>query len=178
MRRRGLAVTVGIVALCSSGIASASRGQIRDERGDAQAAWDILSITADNGPRTLRIKMNYRGRLRPHHTPLGLLANIGIDTGSPASSTYQADFTIDMLRGSTSDTPDRLVLNRRFKRVRCTGLRLRVQNQPGVLDFSLPQRCLGSKAGRIRVMDYTYSPRGAPDKADYVEEWSAWIPRS
>lgn len=173
----GAAVAIGLLAFGSSDAAWANRGAIHDARGDAKRSWDILRLTADNGSRSLRIKMIYSGRLRPHHTSQGLLANVGIDTGTPEPSTYLPDFSIDMLRGSTV-TPNRLHFNRGLKRIACRGLRMRVQNQPGVLEFVVPQRCLGARAGRVRITGYTYSPRGAADEADYLERWSAWIQRS
>jgi len=175
--RAGVLVVLALTAASSAaGVASADRGNLRDARGDAQAPWDILSIAVDNGSRSLRIKMAYRGRLRPAHTSQGLLANIGIDTGAPARSIYGADFTIDMLRGSTT-TPNRLHLVRGYKRASCPGLRLRVRSQPGLLSFVVPQRCLGTSAGRVRVTGHTYSPRGAADEADYLERWGGWIAR-
>lgn len=176
MRLRALAILVGALASGAIDVAWAGQGTLRDARGDAKPAWDGLAIRIGNGPSTLRLRMTYAGRLRPMHTSLGLLANIDLDTGAPNSSTYMPDFTVDMLRGSTS-TPNRLQLHRNNKRVPCKGLRVRVRLEPGVLDFSVPQRCLGSRAGRVRITAFTYSPRGAPDEADYLDAWSAWVHR-
>lgn len=177
MKRGVLAVALSALVLGATGVASAGSGAVRDPRNDAKASWDILRISVDNGSRSLRIKMIYRGRLRTRHTPQGLLANIAIDTGTN-SSRFEGEFSIDMLRGSTGPVPDRLVLNNRaYERIPCKNLRVRVQTDPGVLDFVLPQTCLGAQAGRVRVGGHTYSPRGAADEADYLEKWSQWIRR-
>lgn len=175
-----VAVLAGATAVLSfGGVAGADRGAIRDARGDAKAPWDITKIFVRNGRRTLRIQVVYRGRLRPKHTAQGLLTAISLDMNAPADSTYDRDFEIDMLRGSGNPRiPNRLQLvGASYRRVPCRGLRLRARYRRGRLVFRVPQRCFGSRAGRVRVRGHTYSPRGAPDEADYIRRWSRWVKR-
>jgi hypothetical protein len=157
--------------------AQGDQGVLKDARGDAKPAWDLTRLVADNGLRTLRIQVHYRGRLRPKYG-LGLLTNVGIDLGYPAESTYDGDFTVDMLRGSPDpQAPNRFDLVRSvdYHVVRCPGLQLRVRYGQGLLEFVIPQSCFGSLSGRARLSAHTYTPRGTPDKADSIDYWGPWI---
>ena len=168
-----------LALLFAAASAPADRGTLKDPRGDAKAPWDITKLVADNGGSKLRIQVHYRGRLHPKYG-LGLLTYVGIDMGDPSDSVYTPDFAVDMLRGSPDpQAPNRFELVRYsdydVATVRCDGLQLRARYGRGLLEFVIPQSCFGALAGRLRLTAYTYTPRGAVDKADYVRHWGAWI---
>jgi hypothetical protein len=170
---------LGLATLLPAALAQAEQGTLRDARGDAKAPWDITRVVADNGETKLRVEVHYRGRLRPKHG-LGLLTQIGIDTGDPAESVYDQDFVIDMLRGSPDPrAPNRFELVRFVgydaHTVHCNGLQLRTRYGQGLLEFVVPQDCFGASAGPVRLTGYTYTPRGAPDEADYIRYWGPWL---
>jgi hypothetical protein len=172
-------LVLGVATLWPPTLAQAEQGAVRDARGDAKAPWDITRVVADNGESKLRIQVHYRGRLRPKHG-LGLLTQIGIDVGDPAESVYDRDFVIDMLRGSPDpQAPNRFELVRYVgydvRTVRCGGLQLRTRDGQGLLEFVVPQDCFGALAGPMRLTGYTYTPRGAPDEADYIRYWGPWL---
>lgn len=157
--------------------AAAQKRVLQQPRGDAKAPWDITKITVVNGKRKLYVRLDYRGSLRIKPIT-GFLVNVSLDLGSPATSEYDADYTISLLRGSTDPkAPNRFQLNRDFEPVSCRGKRARVRPQQGIVAFWIPQRCFGAKAGRVRITGYTYRPRGEPSEADYLDGWSRWIKR-
>jgi hypothetical protein len=165
------------VLLFLAAVARADRGVVRDPRGDARASWDITRVVVDNGERKMRVQVHYRGPLRPGYG-LGLLTNVALDLGSPSDSIYSGDFSIDMLRGSPDPrAPNRFDLVRQddYEIVRCEGLQLRVRYGRGLLEFVVPQSCFGEFAGRVRLNAYTYTPRGAADRADYIRFWGPWV---
>lgn len=160
--------------------ALAAKGVVRDARGDARAPWDITKVTVHNSDTTLRIRIDYRGGLRIGRGEW-FLVNMDIDVGYPADSIYDGDFTIDMLRGSSDpSTPDRLILYAQtlggdVYQMSCKKLRLRMRKRAGVVEFIIPQSCFSGGTGRVRVAGHSYFPRGMPDQADYIENWSRWI---
>lgn len=177
MTGRFLILVACVVLALPAARAQADQGVLKDARGDAKPAWDLTRLVADNGLRKLRIQVHYRGHLRPKYG-LGLLTNVQIDLGYPGESVYDGDFTVDMLRGSPDPrTPNRFDLVRSvdYHVVRCPGLQLRARYGQGLLEFVIPQRCLGSLSGRTRLSAYSYTPRGASDKADYIDYWGPWI---
>jgi hypothetical protein len=171
---------IAVLALASADSALGAKGVVRDARGDARAPWDITKITVHNSKSNLRIRIDYRGRL---HVGRGeaLLVNVRLDTGFPAESTYEGDFTIDMLRGSSDPSaPDRLhlyaeTLSGSPYRMNCKGLSLRMRKRTGIVEFAVPQSCFSAGAQRLRIAGHSYLPRAAPDQADYIETWSRWI---
>lgn len=175
---RCLLLTAGLL-LYPAAVATADRGMVKDPRGDARAPWDITRVMVDNGVQKMRVQVHYRGALRPRYG-LGLLTNVSLDLGSPSDSIYSGDFSIDMLRGSSDPrAPNRFDLVRQdsFEVVHCDGLQLRALYGRGLLEFVVPQSCFGELAGRVRLNAYTYTPRGAADRADYIRYWGPWIPQ-
>jgi hypothetical protein len=167
------AAAMTTAVLVSPASAEAARATIRDARGDADARWDFTRIRVDNGRRRLRVEIFYRGALR---TSTGFLADVGFDLGSPASSPYIPDYTADLLmnwRGS----PDRRQLIRGTRHVQCKGFRIDVRARRGRIRVTVPQRCFGDAAGRVRLVVHSYQVRGDAREADYMDEYSRWIRR-
>jgi len=176
---RSCLLVLGLLLLLPTASARADEGVLKDPAGDALPAWDMTRVVADNGPLKLRIEIHYKGRLRPQHG-LGLYARVDIDMGTPGESTYDQDFSLQMLRGSP-ESPDLVELVRREEggydehTVRCDGLRLRTLYGRGLLEFVVPQYCFGALVGRLRLTALTYMPRGPSDKADYIRHWGPWV---
>ena len=153
-----------------------ARATVRDKRGDARAAWDITKVVVANGERKLRLRVVYRGRLRPDLAP-GLLTDVVLDMRSASGSVYEGDFDVSLLAGSTDPrAPDGVrLMASGSKRVRCRGLRGRAHPRRRIVTFAVPQRCFRDQAGRVRVAGYTYRVRGSAKEADYMDSWSRWI---
>jgi hypothetical protein len=179
-------MTVLVVSLCpllmlmSTAEAWAARAIVRDKRGDARAPWDITKVVVVNGQRKLKIRVVYRGRLRPH-LPRGLFTDVGLDLGPPSDFVEETDFDVSLLLGSKDPrAPDGVRLTRSGSDhpVHCAGLRGRARPRRKRVTFAVPQSCFRGRAGRARIVAYTYHVRGTPREADYMmDSWSRWVAR-
>jgi hypothetical protein len=99
-------MTVLVVLLCpllmlmSAAEAWAARAIVRDERGDARKPWDITKVIVVNGQRKLKLRVFYRGRLRPDLHP-GLFTDVGLDLGSPSDFVEDTDFDVSLCSAAT-----------------------------------------------------------------------------
>jgi len=132
-----------------------------------------MRIVVSNGPKTLSMKVVYRGKLKPKAYPgLGFLTGVALDFGT-SDSRYSSDFSVYNTVAEPGLHNGVLLQNKKAHTVACPGLHAQTRVKAGIVRFEVPQSCFGGQGESVRVSGYTYAVRGAGRTHDDVN-WGRW----
>lgn len=138
--------------------AEAATRTVADEAGDAPRAFDITRLTVHNTERRLVVRIELGHFVRNRSSAYAL-----VDEGGRNPREL---FVIGWSQVDGDDAPEPGPVFHRFDEgsgtpVRCRGDRIRVSSRTDLIVASIPQRCLGRTAGRLRVTGLSEEPGGA-----------------